>query len=187
MGVLQAGGESASPMMLTLRRVRKPALCIARRCRRQSRQATRTGIDTMSSVSTSQPEPMIIISLRYADAPRMYDWLIEAFGFEKHAAYYSEDGKTLLHGELRMGSSFVMLGSSEGNEFGKLVSRPAELGGTTASPYIATDDIDARCERARKAGAEICMEPTDQPYGSRDFICMDPEGHVWCFGTYRPA
>ncbi|MGX1743000.1 VOC family protein [Bosea sp. NPDC055353] len=141
----------------------------------------------MSSASTPKPEPMIIISLRYADAPRMYDWLIEAFGFEKHAAYYSEDGRTLLHGELRMGSSFVMLGSSEGNEFGKLVSRPVELGGTTASPYIATDDIDARCERARKAGAQICMEPTDQPYGSRDFICKDPEGHVWCFGTYRPS
>ncbi len=141
----------------------------------------------MPSANASKPEPVIIISLRYADAPRMYDWLIEAFGFEKHAAYYSEDGRTLLHGELRMGASFVMLGSSEGNEFGKLVSRPAELGGTTASPYIDTDDIDARCERARKAGAQICMEPTDQPYGSRDFICKDPEGHVWCFGTYRPA
>jgi uncharacterized glyoxalase superfamily protein PhnB len=147
------------------------------------------GVNPGQKEETSMPStnPMICISLRYADAVRMYDWLIEAFGFEKHAAYYSEDGRTLLHGELRMGSSFVMLGSSEGNEFGKLVSRPAELGGTTASPYIAIDDIDARCERARAAGAEICMEPTDQPYGSRDFIAKDPEGHVWCFGTYRPG
>ncbi|HEV7328079.1 MAG TPA: VOC family protein [Bosea sp. (in: a-proteobacteria)] len=135
----------------------------------------------------STSSPMICISLRYADAPPMYDWLIEAFGFEKHAAYYSNDGKTLLHGELRMGESFVMLGSADNNEFGKLVSRPAELGGTTASPYIATTNIDALCERARAAGAEICMEPSDQPYGSRDFICKDPEGHVWCFGTYRPG
>lgn len=135
----------------------------------------------------STSSPMICISLRYADAPRIYDWLIAAFGFEKHAAYYSDDGKTLLHGELRMGDSFIMLGSSENNEFGKLVSRPVELGGTTASPYVATTDIDALCERARAAGAEICMEPRDQPYGSRDFICKDPEGHVWCFGTYRPG
>jgi len=82
-----------------------------------------------------------------------------------------------------MGDSVIMLGSAENNEFGKLVSRPAELGGTTGSPCIATDAIDARCERPRKAGAEICMETTDQPYGSRDFICKDPEGHVWCFGT----
>ncbi|POR56852.1 VOC family protein [Bosea psychrotolerans] len=117
----------------------------------------------------------------------MSGWPIAALGFEKHAAYYSADGKTLLHGELRMGESFVMLGSAENNEFVKLVASPAELGGTTASPYIATDDIDARCGRARAAGAEILMEPTDQPYGSRDFICKDPEGHVWCFGTYRPG
>jgi uncharacterized glyoxalase superfamily protein PhnB len=135
----------------------------------------------------STSSPMICISLRYANAPRIYDWLIAAFGFEKHAAYYSDDGKTLLHGELRMGDSFIMLGSAENNEFGKLVSRPAELGGTTASPYVATTNIDALCERARAAGAEICMEPRDQPYGSRDFICKDPEGHVWCFGTYRPG
>ena len=141
----------------------------------------------MPSANASKPEPMIIISLRYADAPRMYDWLIEAFGFEKHAAYYSEDGRTLLHGELRMGASFVMLGSSEGNEFGKLVSRPAERGGPPPAPQIATPPIHAPSERARKAGAQICMEPTDQPYGSRDFICKDPEGHVWCFGTYRPS
>ena len=134
-----------------------------------------------------RPPATISISLRYADAPKIYDWLIEAFGFEKVAAHYSQDGRTLLHGELRMGDSYVMLGSAEDNAFGKLVSRPAELGGTTASPYIATDDIDARCERARRAGAEIIMEPTDQPYGSRDFICRDPEGHVWCFGTYRPG
>jgi uncharacterized glyoxalase superfamily protein PhnB len=142
---------------------------------------------TLQEERDEHPPPMISISLRYADAPRMYDWLIAAFGFEKHAAYYSEDGKTLLHGELRMGDSFIMLGSSENNAFGKLVSRPAELGGTTASPYVATAGIDALCERARAAGAEICMEPTDQPYGSRDFICKDPEGHVWCFGTYRPG
>ena len=92
----------------------------------------------------------------------MYDWLIEAFGFEKHAAYYSEDGKTLLHGELRMGDSFVMLGSAEGNEFGRLVSPPAELGGTTASPYIATDDIDARCERAAQ-GRSRDLHGADRP------------------------
>jgi uncharacterized glyoxalase superfamily protein PhnB len=134
-----------------------------------------------------RPPATISISLRYADAPKIYDWLIDAFGFERVAAHYSQDGRTLLHGELRLGDSYVMLGSAEDNAFGKLVSRPAELGGTTASPYIATDDIDARCERARRAGAEIIMEPTDQPYGSRDFICRDPEGHVWCFGTYRPC
>ena len=30
------------------------------------------------------------------------------------------------------------------------------------------------------------MGLTDTDYGSRDFICRDPEGYVWCFGTYWP-
>lgn len=30
------------------------------------------------------------------------------------------------------------------------------------------------------------MELTDQDYGSREFTARDLEGHLWCFGTYRP-
>ena len=60
------------------------------------------------------------------------------------------------------------------------------VGGTTQSVYIAVPDADAVFARAKAAGAEIVMGLTDQPYGSRDFICRDPEGQVWCFGTYAP-
>ncbi len=129
----------------------------------------------------------IYFGLRYRDAVKMVDWLVEAFGFEKHAVFLSEDGSKVVHAELRLGEGIIMFGSGEGTDFAKLVKTPSELGGTSASPYIATDDIDARCERARKAGAEIVLGPTDTSYGSRDFICRDPEGHVWCFGTYRPS
>lgn len=133
------------------------------------------------------PKSMVCVSLRYRNGPAMLDWLARAFGFEPHRAYLSDDGRTLLHGELRCGESFIMLGSSEGHGFADLVKRPADLGGTTASPYVVVEDVDGLCERARAAGAEICMEPTDQPYGSRDFIARDPEGHLWCFGSYRPG
>ncbi len=42
--------------------------------------------------------------------------------------------------------------------------------------------------KAEDAGAEfpILEEPTDRDYGSREFICADPEGNVWSFGTYWP-
>jgi uncharacterized glyoxalase superfamily protein PhnB len=33
----------------------------------------------------------------------------------------------------------------------------------------------------------MVMELTDQPYGSREYAARDPEGNVWCFGTYQPA
>lgn len=44
------------------------------------------------------------------------------------------------------------------------------------------DSIDAHCERARKAGAEILQEPIDQFYGDRTYHAHDPDGHVWTFG-----
>jgi uncharacterized glyoxalase superfamily protein PhnB len=42
------------------------------------------------------------------------------------------------------------------------------------------------CERARNAGAMILQEPADTEFGSRGFMCRDPEGHVWNVGTYDP-
>jgi uncharacterized glyoxalase superfamily protein PhnB len=56
----------------------------------------------------------------------------------------------------------------------------------TQSPYLVVENIDALYERAQAAGAEIVMPIKDQDYGSRDFICRDPEGHLWSLGTYNP-
>jgi uncharacterized glyoxalase superfamily protein PhnB len=53
--------------------------------------------------------------------------------------------------------------------------------------YVVVDDPDALFERMRNAGIEVVMEPTDQDYGSRDFIVRDPEGNLWSFGTYVPT
>lgn len=35
-------------------------------------------------------------------------------------------------------------------------------------------------------GAEILMPPTDQDYGSRDYMTRDLGGNIWTFGTYAP-
>ena len=44
--------------------------------------------------------------------------------------------------------------------------------------HFRTDDIDAAFERMRAAGAEIVQEPTDQPWGTRDFAVRDPSGNM---------
>jgi uncharacterized glyoxalase superfamily protein PhnB len=54
------------------------------------------------------------------------------------------------------------------------------------SIYVAVDDADKLYARAKTAGATIEEELTDRDYGSREFICRDPEGNVWSFGTYWP-
>ena len=130
-------------------------------------------------------KPTIYPTMRYRDAKAMIDWLERAFGFERHVVYEGEDG-TIAHAELKFGTGIIMAGSAKDDLFGKLVKPVKDVGGTTQSVYIAVPDADAVFARAKAAGAEIVMGLTDQPYGSRDFICRDPEGQVWCFGTYAP-
>lgn len=127
----------------------------------------------------------IIPTMRYADAPKMIDWLCRAFGFERHMVV--EDGAGgIAHAQLTFGNSMIMLGSARPDEFGKLQQTPRELGATTQSPYIIVEDVDGICEQARAAGAEITLEPAGQDYGGRLFSCRDPEGHLWNFGSYDP-
>ena len=44
--------------------------------------------------------------------------------------------------------------------------------------HFHADDLDASFERVRAAGAEIVQEPTDQPWGTRDFAVRDPSGNL---------
>jgi catechol 2,3-dioxygenase-like lactoylglutathione lyase family enzyme len=44
--------------------------------------------------------------------------------------------------------------------------------------HFHTGDLDASFETVRQAGAEIVQEPTDQPWGTRDFAVRDPSGNL---------
>ena len=128
----------------------------------------------------------IIPALRYRDAPAAIEWLCRAFGFEKGLVVPGENG-TIAHAQLTFGNGMIMLGSARDDEFGQMIKQPSELDGAeTQSPYVIVDDVDVHCERARAAGATIVMDPEDQSYGGRLYICRDVEGHLWSFGTYDP-
>jgi uncharacterized glyoxalase superfamily protein PhnB len=129
-------------------------------------------------------------ALRYRDAPAMIAWLGKAFGFAERVVYPGPDG-TIAHAELSLGSAMIMLGSVRDDKFGAMVGAPIGPEGDGSkgngqAVYIAIDDADGLFARAKAAGAKILMGLTDTDYGSRDFICRDPEGYVWCFGTYWP-
>ncbi|HEX3802606.1 MAG TPA: VOC family protein [Solirubrobacteraceae bacterium] len=44
--------------------------------------------------------------------------------------------------------------------------------------HFHTDDLDGAFEKVSAAGAEIVSEPTDQPWGTRDFAVRDPSGNL---------
>ena len=132
-------------------------------------------------VGTSGGRPSIYPSLLYTDAKAAIKQLTEAFGFTELSVYEGEDGM-VLHAELVQGNGAVMLGSrGRGGRFDAAME-----GGGPTGVYIVVDDVDAHHQRAVDHGAEILMSPTDQDYGSRDYMARDVEGNIWSFGTYAP-
>lgn len=128
-------------------------------------------------------KPNIFPALVYRDADRALEFLKSAFGAEEKDVFRDDRGR-VHHAELRLGAGLVMLGEYSPERW--IGSEPDPL----ASPiglYVVIHDPDAHCERARRAGAEIIRELVDQPYGSREYSCRDPEGNRWSFGTYDPC
>ncbi|MFE0177004.1 VOC family protein [Streptomyces sp. NPDC059002] len=125
--------------------------------------------------------PSIFPTLLYADAKAAIQQLTEAFGFTEASVYEGEDG-SVMHAELTYGNGAVMLGSQgRGGLFDRTMKDAGPCG-----VYVVVDDVDAHHQRAKEHGAEILMPPTDQDYGSRDYMARDTEGNVWSFGTYAP-
>ena len=129
----------------------------------------------------------IIPCLRYRDAARMIDWLCDTLGLQRQAVHGDGQGG-IAHAQLTLGSGMIMLGSVRGggDPFGRVQSTPADLGGTTQSPYLVVADADAVYARVRAAGGDIVIEIQDEDYGGRGFSFRDPEGHLWNVGTYDP-
>ena len=123
--------------------------------------------------------PNLISAICYQDPKAALKWLEAVFGFELFMLI--EDGEgNLVHSEMRFGEAAVMIG----NEWSDDHRSPRSIGGkNTQTVHIQIiTDIDAHCERARAAGAEILMEPQSQFYGDRTYRCRDLEGHIWTIG-----
>jgi uncharacterized glyoxalase superfamily protein PhnB len=133
----------------------------------------------MTEIATTRIFPF----LRYEDAPAAFEWLATAFGFEKQMIVPGPQG-TISHAQLRYGGSLVMIGTAQ-DDFMNLKS-PTALGGATQGIYVHVNDVDAHHDRAKAAGAEIIMPLEETPYGSREYMARDPEGHLWSFGNYAP-
>jgi uncharacterized glyoxalase superfamily protein PhnB len=123
--------------------------------------------------------PTLSSALCYRDPKAALLWLEEAFGFEPFMVILDKDGN-LAHSEMRLGDGVIMVGS----EWSEMHKSPKSIDGfNTQTVHIQLEsDIDAHCERARKAGAAIQQEPATQFYGDRTYRAVDLEGHIWTFG-----
>jgi MerR family transcriptional regulator, thiopeptide resistance regulator len=117
--------------------------------------------------------------LVYEDIQAAHDFLVEAFGLQ--SAGVSRNGNDeVVHGEVHAGGAAIWLHRVSSDH--ELAS-PRTLAFSSGGVVVDVEDVDAHCDHARAAGARIDSEPTDQPYGRREYGARDPEGHRWWFGT----
>ncbi len=107
-------------------------------------------------------------------AAKLIDFLKKAFGAETvHEPHKLPDGK-IMHAEVKIGDSRVML--SDATE---------QMPATQTSLYLYVNDVDGVYKRAIAAGGTSTIEPMDQFYGDRSGGLKDPFGNRWWVATHK--
>jgi PhnB protein len=102
-----------------------------------------------------------------------------AFGATEHGMIALPDG-TVAHAEVKIGDTVVRLCDDLPMFEGRA---PSALGGTTVEIFLFVEDVDATVRQAEQAGATVKTPPTDQYWGDRTSVLLDPFGHVWLVAT----
>jgi uncharacterized glyoxalase superfamily protein PhnB len=114
-------------------------------------------------------------SLVVAGAAKAIDFYKKALGAEEIMRFPGPDG-TLMHAEIRVGDSVIMLGDEMPEQGGR---SPKSYGGTPVSLFVYRDNVDAAWKRAVDAGAKEIMPLQDMFWGDRTGCLEDPFGHHW--------
>ncbi|MFE1232030.1 VOC family protein [Streptomyces sp. NPDC058745] len=122
--------------------------------------------------------------LGYEDIAAALDWLA-AVGFRLVARQDSADGE-MVHGEVRLGSVVLMITGDEVGH-GRPALRDSSTGGGLYLCLPTSAAVDQWFFRAVAAGGTPVIEPEETPWGARRARVLDPEGHEWSVGTYRPG
>jgi PhnB protein len=124
--------------------------------------------------------PRVTAYLCLQDAPRALAWYVDVLGAEEIMRIPSPGGG-VMHGEIRIGDSVVMLGE-QAPDYGAF--GPGHFGGTPVSLVLYVEDVDAAFARAVAAGATAERPVANQPFGDRMGTILDPFGHRWHLSTH---
>jgi uncharacterized glyoxalase superfamily protein PhnB len=118
--------------------------------------------------------------LMVRDADRAIEFYRRAFGAEEVYRLTGQDGKTVLHAELRIGDSPIFLGEEALGH----ACDPKALGCTSVAVHLYVEDVDSVFKRAIAAGARVKTNLLDAFWGDRYGIVIDPFGHEWSLATH---
>lgn len=116
------------------------------------------------------------------NAEEAIDFYKRAFGAQELSRLPTPDGKFVLHAELQIGDSVLML-CDEFPGMERWLS-PQSLEGTTVALHVWCDNVDAAFQRAVQAGARVSMPLGDMFWGDRYGRVTDPFGHEWSLASH---
>ena len=109
----------------------------------------------------------------FKDARKAIDFYKRAFGARERYAMPNPDGKGIMHAEILIGDSIVMLID--------VMQDPAQPAGL----FLYVPDVDKTFAKAVKAGATVAMPVQDMFWGDRFGSLTDPSGNRWGIATHR--
>ena len=107
-------------------------------------------------------------------AVELIEFMKRSFGAQEIMPPMKRLNGIVMHAELRIGDSVVMLADPRG-EFKPLISML----------YLYVNDVDAVYKQTLQAGASVVCEPADQFYGDRTATVRDPWGNIWGIATHK--
>ena len=115
-------------------------------------------------------------------AEQAIEFYKKAFGAKDLDRAYMPGGNIILHAEMQIGDSRIMLN----DEFPEMNCKsPQSVGGASTALYIYVKDVDKIFTQASAAGATVTMPVMDAFWGDRTGQLIDPYGHVWSFATRK--
>jgi PhnB protein len=123
--------------------------------------------------------PRVVPELVYQDVISALDWLSKVFGFREILRHPLGDGK-VGHAQMDTGSGgLVMLTNAAGE-----LRSPAGDAHVCTKVIVFVDDVDRHFAAVEEAGVETLHKPTDKPWGLRQYLVKDHEGHMWEFSQH---
>ena len=117
----------------------------------------------------------------FKDARQAIDFYKKAFGAEERFLMPGLDGVGVMHAEIKIGTSLIMLGEENPQEPCKSAE---SLGASPISFYLYVENVDAAYATALAAGGIPVMTVAEMFWGDRIGTVKDPFGYTWTLATH---
>ena len=113
----------------------------------------------------------VTATLTVKEAGKAIEFYKKAFDANELYRFPGPDGKTIMHAEIMIGNSIVMLADEMP---GMGCRSPQSIGGTGSSIYLYVNDADSTFNKAISAGAKVLMPLMEGFWGDRFGSIEDP-------------